>query len=210
MLVVCAWPIFYSPWSCIASCDISEFLYSLLLTDLMIVNPWCCDVVECFWAQRAISCTLRFFCAKEARKMYRNYYIAPGILANLQRALTEGDIWGLPEGRRDTWRWLKTRDIVFFYAESPRSAVVACGEIHNTFLDPTPFFPDDWKGASKWPWRFRFQIILPSTDPLLGPGISVTDMLKFPRLKRFENLTDRQGEDLLHRCEDQWRARDVQ
>ena len=112
---------------------------------------------------------------------------------------------GLPEGREDTWRWLKTGDIVFFYAESPRSAVVAYGEIQNIFFDRTPFFPDDWDGITKWPLRFRFQIIMPSTNQLQGPGISVTDMLKFPRLKRFENLGDRQGNDLLHRCEDQWR-----
>ena len=75
--------------------------------------------------------------------MYRKYYIAPGTLANLQRAFIEGNIWGLPDGRRDTWRWLKTGDIVFFYAESPKSAVVAYCEIQNTFSDPTPFFPDD-------------------------------------------------------------------
>jgi hypothetical protein len=146
-----------------------------------------------------------FFCAGEAQKMYCNYYIAPGTLANLQRAFTDGAIWGLPEGRQDTWHWLKTGEIVFFYAESPRSTVVACSEIQNTFFDPTPFFPDDWGGVTKWPWRFKFQLILPSTDPLLGPGISVTDMFKFPRLKRFESLNDRQGEDLLHGCEDHWR-----
>jgi len=104
---------------------------------------------------------------------------------------------------------LKTGDLVFFYAESPKSTVIAYGEIQNSFLDRTPFFSDDWGGASKWPLRFRFQVILPSTDPLLGTGISVTDMLNFPRLKRFENLTDRQGKELLQRCEDQWRGRGV-
>jgi hypothetical protein len=140
--------------------------------------------------------------------MYRNYYIAPGTLANLQRAFSKGEIWGLPEGRQDTWHWLKPGDIVFFYAESPRSAVVASSEIQNIFFDPTPFFPDDWGGVSKWPLRFRFQIILPSTNPLLGPGISVTDILKYPRLKRFENLSERQGEDLMRRCGDQWHPRD--
>ena len=170
-----------------------------------------CDVVRFYRAQHAIIRTLRFFCAREARKMHCNYYIAPGTLANLQRAFTEGYIWGLPGGpggRRGTWRRLKTGDTVF-YAQSPRSAVVAYGEIQNTFLDRTPFFPDDREGVTNWPLRFRFQIVLPPTDPLLGPGISVTDMFKFPRLKRFENLTDTEGEDLSHRCEDQWRRSDV-
>src|ERR1700726_3223521 len=84
-----------------------------------------------------------FFCAQGGRKkMYRNYYIAPGTLANLQRAFNEGYVWGLPEGRIDTWHWLRTGDIAFFYAEMPTSAVVACGEIQNTFFDRTSFFPD--------------------------------------------------------------------
>jgi hypothetical protein len=82
-----------------------------------------------------------FFVPRRAQKMYRNYYIAPGTLANLQHAFTEGCIWGLPGGpggRRGTWCRLKTGDLVFFYAESPKSTVIAHGEIQNSFLVSIP------------------------------------------------------------------------
>jgi hypothetical protein len=137
--------------------------------------------------------------------MYHNYYIAPGTYANWQRAFTKGNIWGLPEWHRPTWELLTSGDAVFFYIESPKSAVVGYGEIRNTIYDGGSFFADDWGEVTKWPLRFTFQIILPSTDPLVGPRVSVQDMLKFPRLKRFESLTLRQGEDLLRRCEAQLR-----
>jgi hypothetical protein len=95
------------------------------------------------------------------------------------------------------------RDAIFFYVESPKSAVVGYGEIRDTFDEHSSFFADDWGDDTIWPLRFTFQIILPSTEPLLGPGVSVQDMLKFPRLKRFERLTLRQGEELLRRCDAQ-------
>jgi len=107
----------------------------------------------------------------------------------------------LPEWHRPAWESLDPGDIVFFYLEFPISAVVGYGQIQERFYDPTPFFTDDWGERSRWPFRFRFQIVLPSTDPLVQPGVSVTDMLKFPRLKRFEELPSRQGEELLRRCE---------
>jgi hypothetical protein len=138
--------------------------------------------------------------------MYHNHYIAPGTYANWQRAFTQGNIWGLPEWRRPAWELLTSGDVIFFYVESPKSAVVGYGEIRNTFSDRSPFFADDRGELTKWPLRFTFQIILPSTDPLTGPGVSVEDMLKFPRLKRFERLVmPSQAAELLHRCEDQWR-----
>lgn len=133
--------------------------------------------------------------------MHRNYYIAPGTLTNWGSAFTKGNIWGLREDRRTTWDWLKAGEIVFFYVESPRSAVVGYGEIQDTFYDRTRFFADDWGGVTEWPLRFRFRIILPTGALLALPGVSVTDMLKFPRLKRFENLTDKEGEELLSRCQ---------
>ena len=67
------------------------------------------------------------------------------------------------------------------------------------------FSSGDLGGTTKWPLRFRFNVILTSTDPLLGPGISILDMLEFPRFKRFDGLTDKQDEELFRRCEDHWR-----
>ena len=136
--------------------------------------------------------------------MHYNYFIAPGTYANWQRAFSKGNIWGLPEWRRPAWESLTSGDVIFFYVESPKSSVVGYSEIVNTFYDRGLFFADDWGKDSKWPLRFTFQTIMPSTNPLVGPGVSVRDMLKFPQLKRFESLMRRQGEELLRRCEVQW------
>jgi len=133
--------------------------------------------------------------------MYHNYYIAPGSKENWQVAFTKGNIWGLPKGRESTWGSLNSGDIVFFYVESPRSRVIGYGQIQNAFYDRSPFFADDWGQATRWPLRFKFQVVLPSADPLASRGVSVTDMLKFPRLKRFEQLESRQGEELLRKCQ---------
>ncbi len=132
--------------------------------------------------------------------MYQKYYVAPGTYENWRLAFTKGNIWGLPEWHRPAWESLESGDIVFFYVESPLSRVVGYGQIQDTFVDRGPFFADDYGEVTLWPLRFRFQIVLPSTDPLASRGVSVTDMFKFPRLKRFEELESRQGEKLLRRC----------
>jgi hypothetical protein len=142
-----------------------------------------------------------FFCAKEAQKMYQNYHIAPGTKENWQLSFANGNIWGLPEWHKPAWQSLQRGEVVFFYVESPLSVVIGFGEIQDAFIDATPFFADDWGHVSKWPLRFRFQIVLPPSDPLKRPGVLISDMLKFPRLKRFEQLTKRQGEELLQRCQ---------
>jgi hypothetical protein len=133
--------------------------------------------------------------------MYRDYYIAPGTFANWRVAFTNGNIWGLPEGRERTWISLKRGDVVFFYVESPFSSVIGYGEIQGTFREHSPFFADDWREVTNWPLRLSFQIIFPLGDLLVPPGVSVIDMLQFPRLKRFEEVTSRQGEELLRRCQ---------
>lgn len=135
--------------------------------------------------------------------MYQRYYVAPGTYENWRLAFTKGSIWGLPEWHRRAWESLESGDIVFFYVELPRSRVVGYGQIQETFVDRSPFFADDYGEVTRWPLRFRFQIVLPSTDPLVSPGVSVTDILKFPRLKRFEELGFTQGEDLFRRCQAQ-------
>ena len=96
---------------------------------------------------------------------------------------------------------VEERDVVFFYVESPFSSVIGYGEIQDTFYEPRPFFADDWREVSNWPLRFRFQIILPTTNPLVPPGVPVADMLKYPRLKRFNELWSREVDELLRRCE---------
>jgi len=133
--------------------------------------------------------------------MHNNYYIAPGSKENWQVAFSKGNIWGLPEWHRRTWESLEKGEIVFFYVESPLSLVVGYGLIQDTFCDRSPFFADDYGEVTKWPLRFKFQLVVPSTDPLSSRGVSVADMLRFPRLKRFERLEDRQGHELLCRCE---------
>ncbi len=135
--------------------------------------------------------------------MYHSYYIAPGTSENWLVAFTKGNIWGLPEDRDPAWESLQSGDIVFFYVESPISRVVGYGQILDKFYDRSPFFADDYGEVSRWPRRFKFQIVLPSADPLSSQGVSVTDMLKFPRLKRFEALDSRQGDELMRRCHDE-------
>jgi hypothetical protein len=118
-------------------------------------------------------------------------------------------VWGLPETRKKTWEGLKQGDLVFFYVQSPISAVVGYGEIQKTFRDSVPFFADDQGASSIWPFRFSFQIILPSTgDPIARwARISVANFLKFPRLKRFERLKHGQAQELLQRCRDLFGAK---
>jgi hypothetical protein len=134
--------------------------------------------------------------------MYHNYYIAPGPKENWRVAFTRGGIWGLPESHRPAWESLQSEDVLFFYVESPCSRVVGYGRIQDTHYDRSPFFADDYGPVTKWPLRLRFQVVLPTGDPLAVPGVSVEDILKFPRLKRFERLLwPQQWEELLRRCD---------
>jgi len=130
---------------------------------------------------------------------YVNYYIAPGTRRNWESAFKE-KIWGLPQWHRPSWRRLKVGDTVFFYVLRPISAVVGYGQVEDKFASEEPFFAQDTWKETDWPWRFSFEIILPSTDPLASPKVYVGDLLKFPRLKRFEELETVQGKELLSRC----------
>jgi len=132
--------------------------------------------------------------------MHRSYYIAPGTYENWCAALAKGSVWGLPKERLRTWRSLRRGDVVFFYVQAPFSGIVGYGEIQDTFEDRTPFFADDRGAATNWPLRFGFQVILASAPPRFRPRVPVEDLLRFPRLKRLEKLTDQLGEELLRRC----------
>lgn len=133
--------------------------------------------------------------------MRHESYIAPGSHENWRIAFANGNVWGLPEGREHSWRLLKRGDAVFFYVESPFSGVAGVGEIQEAYYDGTPFFADDGRAVSNWPFRFHFRIILASGNLSATNMVSVADMLRFPRLKRFEALRRHQAEELLRRCD---------
>jgi hypothetical protein len=128
-----------------------------------------------------------------------NYYIAPGTRRNWESSF-KGNIWGLPDWHMPSWKRLKIGDTVFFYVLSPISAVVGYGQIQDKFASEEPFLAQDSRQETDWPWRFNFEIILPSTDPLESGRVYVGDLFKFPRLKRFEELESSQGLELLRRC----------
>lgn len=124
-------------------------------------------------------------------------YIAPGSRENWRVAFANGNVWGLRVERERTWRSLKRGDAVFFYIESPFSGVAGVGEIQEMSRDRRPFFADDRREVSNWPLRFTFRILLAPTNLSTASVVSVADILKFPRLKRFEVLMRSQAEELL-------------
>ena len=73
-------------------------------------------------------------------KKYCEYYLAVGPYDNWKVAFSKGCVWGLPKKRVSTWRSLNSGDIVFFYVESPTSAVTGYGSVVDTLYDESPFF----------------------------------------------------------------------
>jgi hypothetical protein len=145
---------------------------------------------------------LRFFFAPRRReKMSINYYLAPGTRENWKAAISNGNVWGLPINRRQ-WRTLKKGDVVFFYVMAPIKGVVGYGSIVERFRSEDPIFAEERVGTKKWPLRFNFEILWPSSgSPFSGPSVSVRGLVEGSPLKKFHRLKSRQWEGLLNRCQ---------
>ena len=128
-----------------------------------------------------------------------NYFLAVGSYANWQSAFSKRNIWGLSENRHGSWRRLRLGDILFFYVEG--RGVVGYGPVISTFHNPKPFFAEDWRTVSEWPWRIEFDVQWPSGDPPHGPRISIDGLGNRITLKRgFQSLSWSYAERLLLRC----------
>lgn len=128
-----------------------------------------------------------------------NYFLAVGSHENWKSAFGKGNIWGVGENRFRAWDQVQPGDILFFYVEIPVSAVVGYGTILSEFYDAKPFFAEDWRSDSDWPWRFRFQIQWPSANVLSSRRINVED-LRFTLHRGFQGIAWRKAQELLRLC----------
>ena len=77
------------------------------------------------------------------------YYLAVGSYDNWRNVFAKANRWGLPENKFRTWNRLEKGDIVFFYVETPLSAVVGHGVVLSKFYSEERFFAEDWGKVSE-------------------------------------------------------------
>jgi len=80
--------------------------------------------------------------------------------------------------------------------EHPLSGVVGYGTAVSKFYESTPFFAEDWRSISEWPYRVKFDIVWPLGNPLHGKPVSV-DGLRIPLRVGFQFLSFPKAQELL-------------
>ena len=130
-----------------------------------------------------------------------NYYLAVGTRENWKLAFANGNVWGLKVNRKVTYDRLKSGDVVFFYVQAPIQSVVGYGSITAKSRAAAPFFTDDFGAETKYPFRFIFEVLCPSSgSPLNGAWVSLKGLVKGRTLKKFHELGPVKGPELLSRC----------
>jgi hypothetical protein len=142
-----------------------------------------------------------FYCAQEAQNtmIMVNSFLAVGSYENWKGTFAKGNIWGVGERRYATWNKVAPGDTLFCYAEQPIKAVVAYGTVVSNFHDDAPFFAEDWRPISEWPWRFSIDLRWPSVSRLWESLVSVGN-LQLTLHRGFQRLSWRNAQELLRRC----------
>jgi len=90
----------------------------------------------------------------------KSAWIAVGAPEHWQLAFDQGGIWGLTESHAPEWNRIERGDLLFCYAKSPISGLVAYGRVTKTFRQDRPLWPLEVQTNSvKWPLRFEFEIL---------------------------------------------------
>ncbi len=87
-------------------------------------------------------------------------WIAVGSPEHWQLAFDQGGIWGLIESHAKQWAQVGRGDLIFCYAKSPISGLVAYGQVMKAFRQDKPLWPPEvQKNSVIWPLRFEFEIV---------------------------------------------------
>jgi len=87
-------------------------------------------------------------------------WIAVGSPEHWQLAFDQGGIWGLIESHEKQWTRIERGDLIFCYAKSPVSGLVAYGRVTKTFRQDRPLWPPEIQSNSViWPLRFEFEVL---------------------------------------------------
>lgn len=122
-----------------------------------------------------------------------------GSYDNWQSAFSNGNIRGLPETKRIRWKGLDVGDVLFDYVEYPFPGVVGNGAVASKLYDSRPFFVEDWRAVSEWPWRAKFDLVWPTANPLQIKPIGVHGS-RVPLRVGFQFLNRPKSQQLLRRC----------
>ena len=128
---------------------------------------------------------------------FPNHYLAPGTKENWQAAFANGNVWATNQSRQGVWQKLKTGDVIFFYLLLPVCAVIGWGEILGTSgPEAEPFYPDDPRQATKWPFRIKFKV-----GQLGGAQVSAAELrdLRITPRGSIQYVSPRKAQKLLER-----------
>lgn len=82
-----------------------------------------------------------------------NYWLAIGPEKNWEIGIAN-KTWGASPAHAKTWGRIQPGDVLVFYVMSPVKGVVGYGKVTKTYVDETPFWPQEKeKGESMWPFR---------------------------------------------------------
>jgi len=122
----------------------------------------------------------------------RAAWIAVGSAEHWQLAFDQGGIWGLVESHEAQWKRLSRGDLVFCYAKSPISGLVAYGQVTKTFRQDAPLWPPEVRERKViWPLRFEFDLnYLVPTPRWKSESIKLAEIPKYRLQSGFLEITD--------------------